>query len=161
VQPRLATFGKTAVGALSGAFPANHKWVNRYALSVAGSLTKLSIYLAPTSTSGQQLLKGLLYADSGGAPGELLGASQQLIFKHSNAAGWYELPFAVPVSVPAGNYWIGLITSGQGKVAGYRYDRVSRSRDGNANPYASGPSNPFDAVTVDAQQMSLYATYSY
>jgi hypothetical protein len=37
---------------------------------------------------------------------------------------------------------------------------VSGSRDYNANSYASGPSNPFGTVTTDAEQMSLYATYT-
>ena len=56
-----------------------------------GSLSKLSIYLAPTGTSGQQLLKGLIYADSGGSPGALLASTEALTFKSTNSAGWYDL----------------------------------------------------------------------
>jgi hypothetical protein len=66
---------------------------------------------------------------------------------------------ASPVKLAAGNYWIGVITGGTGGVAGFRYDSVAGSRDYNFNVYTSGPSNPFGAVSTDAEQTSLYATY--
>jgi hypothetical protein len=37
---------------------------------------------------------------------------------------------------------------------------VAGSRDYNANTYSSAPSNPFGTVTTDAEQTSLYATYT-
>src|SRR6202043_3629812 len=64
-----ATFGKTTIGASPDTFLADRKRVNRYALPTAGTLTKLSVYLAPTSTTGQQLLKGIVYTDNASAPG--------------------------------------------------------------------------------------------
>jgi hypothetical protein len=154
-----ATFGKTNVGASTDAFLAGRKRVNRYALSVGGAVTKLSIYLAPTSTAGEELIKGIIYSDSGGAPSALLGVTEQLTFAQSNAAGWYDMKLASPVKLAAGNYWIGVITGGTGGVAGFRYDSVAGSRDYNFNVYTSGPSNPFGAVSTDAEQTSLYATY--
>jgi subtilisin family serine protease len=159
VQPP-ATFGKTSVGAYSDAFASERKRVNRYALSTAGSLTKLSLYLAPTATSGQEVLKGILYADSATAPGGLLGVTEQLTFKSTNTAGWYDLVFHSAVNLAAGNYWIGVMTGPTASVAGFRFDSVSGSRDFNSNPFASGPTNPFGAVTVDSEQMSIYATYT-
>jgi hypothetical protein len=153
------TFGKTTVGAGTDSFLADRKRVNRYALAAAGSVTKLSIYLAPTGTAGQQLLKGLIYADSSGAPGGLLGVSEPLTFKSTNAAGWYDLVFASPVKLAAGNYWIGVITGASSYVAGFRYDAVSGARDYNPNVYTSAPSNPFGTPSVDPEQTSLYATY--
>src|SRR5207244_983011 len=45
-------------------------------------------------------------------------------------------------------------------VAGFRYDSVAGSRDYNANTYTSPPSDPFGAVTSDAEQTSLFATYA-
>jgi len=79
--PPSTTFGKTSVGASSDSFLADRKRVNRYALPTAGSVSKLSIYLAPTATTGQQLLKGLIYADrrrrAGGAPGHIRSADVQ------------------------------------------------------------------------------------
>src|SRR5437763_1693550 len=74
-QAQAATFGKTTVGASLADYPANRKQVNRYALPTAGSVSKLSSYVAPAGTSGKQVLKGLLYADASGKPGALLAVS--------------------------------------------------------------------------------------
>ena len=155
-----STFGKTSVGASSDTFASERKRVNRYALSTPGSVTKLSVYLAPTATSGQEALKGIIYADSAGAPGALLGVTEQLTFKSTNTAGWYGLALSSPLKLAAGNYWIGVMTGPTASVAGFRFDRVSGSRDYNANTFASGPTNPFGAVTTDSEQTSLYATYT-
>jgi hypothetical protein len=159
--PVAGTIGKTTVGGSSDYFAAERKRVNRYALPTAGSLTKLSIYLAPRGTSGQQVLRGVIYADTGGGgPGALLGVSEPLSFASTNAAGWYDLGFASPPKLAAGNYWIGVLTGASAGVAGFRYDSVAGSRDYNANTYSSGPSNPFGSVTTDSEQTSLYATYT-
>jgi len=160
VQAASAQFGKSAVGASSDTFLAERKRVNRYALPVAGRVTKLSIYLAHTATTGQQSLKGLIYADGGGSPGALLGVSEPLTFTSTSASGWYDLVFGSPISLAAGNYWIGVITGATSGVAGFRYDSVSGSRAYNTNAYTSGPSNPFGAFSSDSEQTSLYATYT-
>ncbi|HEV7528598.1 MAG TPA: S8 family serine peptidase, partial [Solirubrobacteraceae bacterium] len=158
--PPTLTFGKTTVGASSDSFLADRKRVSRYSLSAAGSVTKLSMYLAPTGTSGQQVLKGLVYADASGKPGALVGVSEQLTFKSTNAAGWYDLVFSSPLKLAAGTYWIGAMTGASSNVAGFRYDNVPASRDYNANTYTSGPSDPFGSVSTDGEQASLYATYT-
>jgi hypothetical protein len=160
VEQNAATFGKTSVGASSDVYAANRKRVSRYALTVEGTVSKLSMYLAPTSTAGQQVLEGLIYADSSGSPGALLATSTQLTFKSTNTAGWYDLPFASPLTLSPGNYWIGVITGGSGGVAGFRFDALTSSRDLNSNAYTSGPSNPFGASSTDSEQTSLYATYT-
>jgi hypothetical protein len=157
---QLATFGKTTVGGSSDMFLAERKRVNKYTLSAAGKVSKLSIYLAPTSTSGQQVLKGVIYEDSAGKPAALLGTTSQLTFVSTNSAGWYDLTFPSAVSLAAGNYWIGMITGASSYVAGFRFDSVSGSRDYNANTYSSGPSNPFGSFSADSEQTSLYATYT-
>jgi subtilisin family serine protease len=157
--PQTATFGKTSIGASTDVYTANRKRVSAYALPSAGAVTKLSTYLTPTATSGQQVLEGVIYTDNGGVPAALAGVSQQLSFASTNSPGWYDLVFSKPVKLAAGRYWIGLITGATGKVAGFRYDSVSGSRDYNTNSYSSGPSSPFGSVTTDGEQASLYATY--
>jgi len=156
-----STFGKTTIGASSDAYAANRKRVSLYTLPSAGSVSKLSIYLQPGGASGQQVLEGIVYANSGGAPGALLGTSSPLTFHSTNAAGWYALTFGTSLKLAAGSYWIGVITGATSDVAGFRYDSVSKSRVYNANTYTSGPSNPFGgSLTTDGEQMSLYATYT-
>src|ERR1700682_6375142 len=86
-----ATFGKTSVGASFEPDRANLKGVSRYALATAGSVSKLSVYLQPTGVSGQQAFQGVIYADSGGAPGGLLGTSSPLMFSSAGSARWDDL----------------------------------------------------------------------
>jgi hypothetical protein len=155
-----ATFGKTTVGGSSDSFLSGRKRVSRYALTASGEIDALVVYLAPTSTAGQQGLGGVIYSDVGGKPDALLGVSEQLTFTNNMRAGWYDLHLAAPLRLRVGNYWIGVITGASSHVAGFRYDSVSGSRDYNANPLGSGPSNPFGLVTTDSEQMSLYAAYT-
>ena len=154
-----ATFGKTTVGASKDVFSADRKRAVAYTLPSAGAVSQLSVYLEPTTVSGQQVMKGVVYADAGGAPGALKGVSNQLTFSSTQAAGWYALTFPSALELPAGKYWIGVLTGASALVAGYRYDSVANSRDYNQNTYSAGPSNPFGAPTIDSQQFSLYATY--
>jgi hypothetical protein len=81
-------------------------------------------------------------------------------FVSGQAAGWYTLSFPIASELSAGNYWLGVITSGPGGVAGYRYDTVAAAGAYNANSFAFGPTNPFGTATGDGQQISLYATYT-
>jgi hypothetical protein len=160
VEQGVYTFGKTNIGGSVDSFLADRKRVSRYSLSIAATVSKLSIYLAPTATSGEQVIKGLIYADSSGSPAALLATSAQLTFKSTNTAGWYDLPFSSPPVLAAGSYWIGIITGATSHVAGFRYDSVAGSRDYNENSFASGPTNPFGSFSTDAEQTSLYASYS-
>lgn len=161
VAPAGETFGTPTVGTLSDTMAADRKRVNRYSLSTSASVTKLTAYLAPTGTSGQQLVTGVIYADAGGAPGALVARSDELAFHSTDAAGWYALPLPSPVTLAPGDYWIGLFSGGSTGVAGFRWDSVPGSRIYNTGPYASGPSDPFGSSTaLDGEQMSLYATYT-
>jgi len=155
-----ATFGKTTVGATAQSDPANLKGVSKYALPAAGSLSKLSLYLQPTGTSGQQSLQGVIYAEAAGAPGALLASTNRLTFVSTNTAGWYELALPAALKLAAGNYWIGFISGATTGVAAFRYDTVASALDYNSNAYTSGPSNPFGTPTVLSESISLYATYT-
>jgi Hypothetical glycosyl hydrolase family 15 len=154
-----ATFGKTGIGGTKDSLLANRKRANRYALSGAGEVTKLSIYLEPTTTTGEQKLKGVIYGDESG-PKALLGESKALTFLHTGTAGWYDLTFTTAIKLSAGNYWIGVLSGTTSNVSGIRWDSVTNSRDKNTNEYTSGASNPFGTAEVDSEQMSLYATYT-
>ena len=158
--PTSGTFGVTTVGPSSDAVLADRKRVNRYQLTVAGKVTKLSIYLQPAGVSGTQSFKGLIYSDNAGAPSALLGASSQLMFSSTGSPGWYDLVFPSPVALAPGSYWIGIISGPTSHVAAFRWTSVASSRDYNADAYSSGPTNPFGTPTVDSEQMSIYATYT-
>jgi subtilisin family serine protease len=155
-----ATFGLTTIGANSDTMVADRKRVNRFSLTAAGSVSKLTMYLAPTGTSGQQLIKGVIYADQSGLPGALLAVSNQFTFHSTDAAGWYDFTFPSSVALQPGTYWIGVISGGTSNVTGMRWKSVASSRALSPNSYASGPTNPFGTGTIDAEQMSVYATYT-
>jgi hypothetical protein len=155
-----ATFGQTGVGSRSDVFGADRKRVNKYVLRTNGTVTKLTVYLQPSGTDGQQAIKGIIYADSGGRPSALLAVSTELTFASTNTAGWYDLTFPAPLALGPGTYWIGILSGTSYGVAGYRYTKKNRSRDINSNPYVLGASDPFGSFATDNQLMSLYATYS-
>jgi hypothetical protein len=154
------TCGKTTIGKSSEALLSNLKRVNRCVLPANATVSRLTVYLGHTSTKGQQLIKGIIYADSSGKPGALLGTSSQLTFTSENASGWYPLAFATPLKLAAGTYWIGIITGGNAKVGLERFDKVTNAQDVNTNSYPAGPSNPFGSFKTNSEQMSLYATYT-
>jgi hypothetical protein len=154
------TCGNTSVGRFSDSFVANRKRVNKCVVSVRSAISELVVYLAPTSHSGQQLLKGIVYADSHGAPGALLGTTSEQAFTSTSPAGWYHLPFLpLALLVEPGQYWIGVITGGTKNVAGERYNSVRGAEDFNANAYTLGPSDPFGSFASGNEQMSLYAIF--
>jgi hypothetical protein len=171
-----ATFGKTSVGGVADWFASDRKQVNEYSLPVAGTVSKLSVYLAATATShqarrhrrgvrrinrrqrsGRQVLEGVIYSDANGTPGVLLGTSSELAFTSTSPTRWYDLTFPTPLRLTVGHYWVGVLTGSKAGVAGYRYDRVSRVGKHNAT---AGPINPFGPAATDSRQISLYATYT-
>jgi hypothetical protein len=158
--PAVSTCGKTTVGKVSDQLIADQKRVNACAVPFNAEVTELTIYLAPTSNSGSQVIKGVIYADEKGRPGALEAETGKLTFMSKEAPGWYHLVFATPLKLAAGNYWIGVITGATGKVAGERYDSVANAEDYNANNYTSGASNPFGPVKTTNEEMSLYASFT-
>jgi hypothetical protein len=156
--PPVITLGNSTVGAGADSFAADRKRVNGYTLTQPGTISKLSVYLTPGASAGRELIRGVIYSDSGGAPGSLLAVSNELTFASSQAAGWYDLPLPTPVAVSAARYWVGVITGATSNVAGFRYDAVAGARDYNANSYSLGPSAGFGSFSTDGEQMSIYAT---
>ena len=154
------TFGTTSIGATSDPLTMDRKRVNRYQLPIAANVSKLSVYLQPTGTTGSQLFTGLIYADTNNSPGALLGTTSQITFQSTQQAGWYDLVFPNPVNLPAGNYWIGMISGTSSHIAAFRYQTQTNSRAYNNDQYTNGATNPFGTPTFDSELMSAYATYS-
>jgi hypothetical protein len=109
------TFGQTKPGALEdGGIFANFKVVHSATLSVSGSVTKLSVDAIPGRKPGSEALKAVIYSDSGGSPENLLATGTEVHYQGSvNGSGWFDLPFAAPVTLSPGKYWIGFITGGE------------------------------------------------
>ncbi|HET7051839.1 MAG TPA: hypothetical protein VFI54_26450 [Solirubrobacteraceae bacterium] len=159
LSPCRAWLGKPRIGGSMTGLASDLKAVNRYSLPTAAAGAELRAYLAPNGVPGDQRLRGVVYADAGGAPGALLGVTGEIDFPSSAPAGWYDLPFATPLELSSGDYWLGLISGPQPDVAAFAYDPVPDSRAGNANAYAAGPTDPFGPIVTDNAQMSLYLVY--
>ena len=167
-QPCLTELGEPEIGAQSRGLEADVKQVTRYSLPTQGYALGINVYLQPTGLSGQQLLQGVIYADSGGAPGPLLGTTSPFTFPSTAPAGWYTLdlprnrtpqnPSGLLLLAP-GAYWIGVIAGGDAGVAGVAYDPVPADLAYNANAFSAGPSNPFGPIAVRDERISTYLTY--
>jgi uncharacterized repeat protein (TIGR01451 family) len=157
---RTFTCGKTTLGKTADPLIANQKRVNACALLVSATLTELVFYVAPTSFKGTEVLQGVLYAESKGGPGALLGTTEKFTFSSKEAAGWHHFVFAKPLKLKAGEYWFGVLTGNSGKVAGERWDSVPKAEDFNSNSFTAGASNPFGAFKNTNEQMSLYGVFT-
>jgi chitodextrinase len=147
--------GYTGVGVSKSGFSSDHKRASAYSIGQSVRVSKVYVYLQPSSTSGQQVMKGVIYADSNKA---LLAASYEKTFHSTDKAGWYPMTLTKPVTLAPGKYGIGILTGGSSYVANFRYNSVSNIRAFSNNSYSSGPSNPFGKYTLDFYQMSLYAS---
>jgi glucose/arabinose dehydrogenase len=156
------TFGTTTPGASIDTASANLKEVSKYT-AVAGNVTKLTGYVSGLgAATGSQKIKAVIYADSGGNPGALLGVSNEVTMNAGTAWAWKDFTFANPVAVQAGTIWMGYIASTTGELTQLRYDTSSGELRYNVNSggYAAGPTNPFGTPTISSKHYSLYATYT-
>jgi hypothetical protein len=167
-QPCLSELGDVEIGALSAPLESDVKQVTRYSLPTPGYARDVDVYLQPTATPGQQTLEGLIYADSGGAPGPLLGTTAPFTFPSTAPAGWYalKLPRQRTAQNPSGllllqpgDYWLGFVAGGDPAVAAVAYDAASADLAYNANPFAAGPSDPFGPISTRDERVSMYLTY--
>jgi hypothetical protein len=160
--------GQPLTGSQYAPLGADVKTVNPYSLPTVAHGSDLRIYLRPSGVPGQQVLTGVVYADSNGTPGALVGTTEQFTFSSNDAPGWYDLAFArhrtrqnpsgLLVMKP-GRYWIGVIGGTEGGVAAVAYNELPGGQASSANPYTAGPSNPFGPFTTGGAQLSLYLQY--
>ena len=156
------TFGDSAVYTSIDTAGQNLKEATQYT-AIAGNVTKLTGYVSGLgSTTGNQKLRAVIYGDSSGSPGALLGVSNEVTINAGRAWGWTDFVFPSPVAVQSGPIWMGYIGSGTGDLTQLRYLSQAGAVRWNvdAGGYADGPSNPFGAGTSSNKHYSLYATYS-
>jgi PKD repeat protein len=156
----VTTFGTTTPGTKTDSASANVKEVSKYTAPVAGNVTKVTAYISGLgSTSGSQKIRAVVYTDSGGNPGTLLGQSAELTINAGRAWGWVDFTFSGGVAIPAGTVWIGFIGATKNDLTQIRYDAVSNDLKYNTNTYTNGPSSPFGSPRTSSKHYSIYATY--
>ena len=158
-----STFGTTTVGASIDTASVDLKEVSKYTAPQAGSVLKLTGYVSGLGAgSGSQPIRAVIYADSAGSPGALLGTSNEVIISAGRAWGWVDFTFPSPVAISAGTVWMGYIGGATNDLTQLRYDTLSGDLRYNGNPggYAAGPSNPFGSPVLSNKHYSLYGTFN-
>lgn len=154
----MPTFGKTTTGGQSGDVYGGFKYVGSYALGVEGWASKLTADLDGLGAgTGAQTVRGVIYADSAGQPGSLLAQGTDVSVADSQVRGWVDLPFANPVHLPAGTYWLGVADSGG---ASQTVRLWSTYNVGHGRHSSGGITDPFGTGTVDDDDVAVYATYT-
>lgn len=133
--------------------------VDRFTLTEAGTITKLYLRSGPDSTAGSNL-KGLIYADNAGFPGELLAVGSPVAVPAG--ASWFASVMD-NVVLPAGDYWLGAVMDNyQGTID------FAPGTSPNSILWASGvsytdPPNPMFTdpapTTTYTVDLSVYAEY--
>jgi PKD repeat protein/glucose/arabinose dehydrogenase len=155
------TFGTTTPGTSVDTATANYKVASRYTAPSAGTVSKVTGYISGLgAASGSQPVRAVIYADSGGNPGALLGVSNQVSIAAGQAWGWVDFTFPSAVSVTAGTVWIGYIAGTTSDLTQLRYDPLTNDMRYNANTYSSGASNPFGTPATVGFHYSIYATFT-
>jgi len=118
-------------------------------LSQGGTVQNLSFYVA---TASGQLRLGI-YSNSGNNPGTLL--AQTAAF--TSVTGWNTQPVTIPVSLPAGTYWLAFLPQNNSLQA--RYENTGSSRGYNY-VFGSLPATFSSSPESQTKHYSLYATLS-
>jgi hypothetical protein len=156
-----STFGTTTVGTATDYATADLKEVSVYSVAQAGSVSKLTGYISGLgASSGSQRLRAVLYADSSGSPGALLGTSNEITVAGGKAWGWVDFPFPSAISISAGKVWMGYIATSTSNLTQLRYSSVTNELHYNNNSYSSGASSPFGTPKLASMHYSLYGTYA-
>ena len=154
------TFGNGVVGTTTGQGFAGRKRVSRFTLGEEARVTAL-VMSAQNPGPGAQVMKGVIYAGTATAPLALVGVTSQVSVPAGQGLGWITLPFASPVVLPPGTYWLGNHTGQAGNLV-YRYvNTAAEPRLLSDDGYADGPSNLFGPPTFTyVGRLSTYAVYN-
>jgi hypothetical protein len=157
-----ATFGNTTVGASSTYSSPDYVLASRFTLSADGAVSKVTASVKGSGTSGSQALRAVVYADFGGAPAGLKGTSQEVLVSWNAGRAWVDFTFATPLSLPAGDYWLGLHAGPRigDALTYYAYDVLVGGQRTKYDTYSNGASDPFGTATSKDRTMSVYATYA-
>jgi len=116
----MSVFGSETQGGMAAyiSTPRALAW-GKYTLAESGAVTSIDIYT--DCGAYDTYVKGCIWDDDGdsGKPGTLKGVSAERNLR-SLSAGWYQLTFASPVALSAGNWWLGMISGGTTGAA-HRY----------------------------------------
>ena len=165
----MGTFGNSSIAGISwnwfepGAteLPKN---INRFTLTEAGYITKLSAYLENISTGHQACqVKGIIF-DVLGEPNNLVGVSLATDIADNLSPAWVDLTFSPAVYLAAADYYLGTFCdlNADGLAQAYQASGgIYRGDFVDALGFADGPDTPWDTAGDghDTITLCIYATY--
>ena len=157
-----STFGTTTPGTLIDIASTDLKEVSKFTAPSGGSVVKLTGYVSGLGAgTGAQKVRAVLYADSGGNPGNLLGVSNEVTISAGRPWGWVDFTFPAQVAIQSGTVWMGYIAGSTGDLTQLMCSSVTNDLryNTNAGGYAAGASNPFGSSVPYDFHYSMYATY--
>jgi hypothetical protein len=170
--PALATgggeqgiFGNTSQGnSVKQRLSANYKFASPYVLDKSGVVTDLRVDVGRNyedfGPPPGQLIRGVIYSDSGGLPNTLLGQSDEVNRDSWNAREWLDLTFNPGVALTAGTYWLGIHAGSTDNGSFFYFDTLAGKWSYVADTYADGPSAGYGTGIVQTHNLAIYATYT-
>ena len=155
-------FGKTAVSATLNSKGADFKVGSKFTLTEAALVDAVYPYIDIVAGTGGAPSRAMIYRVSDGA---LMGTTAEQTISGASPSNWFRHPFATPLALPAGDYWLMWHTGAYTGTATFNWigdAAASGNFFANNDTYSDGPSDPIGANTTgnSARQMSIYATYS-
>lgn len=150
------SFGTMQIGISRQNTSNDRVWISKFVLAEPANVQQLVVHFEVTGAQGSSV-RGIVYADSNGTPTTLLGTTNVVDAPQMQAA-WVPLPFATPLMLSPGTYWLGTQNSNaigiayQSSTGASKFSNDAFS-DGAAMPYAGGG-------TTFALQLSVYAEYT-
>lgn len=157
----MAVFGKITDGASNSASSADRMFVSTATPASSGTATSVTVRCWITAGTG--VGRGVIYANSAGAPGALLATSDELTISNTaEAENVFTLSGANQIAIVSGTpYWIGWAWDDPGVAS------MTTSRDATASgrqeqvfTYPTMP-NPFGtAAAINTGPIDAYVTYT-
>lgn len=153
----MATFGNTGQPGSSSSYQANQAGCAKFTLSEDGEVSKVTFY---ASANAGVYAKACIWAADGGSgePGTLKGVSAAVAV--GTTLGFHDFTFASPISLTAGDYYLGFVSGGSSFVVRYTTEAGRAYRYDLGQTYST-PVNWRNASDnhLDGYTMGVYATY--
>jgi hypothetical protein len=149
------TFGKTNIGGSTDGWSENREALSKFTLNDRASVQSITAYMQ-VNAGGHMTYA--IYNVSGGAPGTLLGKTQEINARSDGGWAWQTASFASPLTLSPGDYYL---LAGVDITFQIKYDTLAGDGYGDGygdHTYPNYPST-WSGGAADDKRRSIYATY--
>lgn len=157
VRAYAATCGKTTIGASNTGVndEIEGSWCE---LIEAGEVSKLTAYISTATADNKNYIAAMYEWDADNDAGVLVGTTQVAL--GNQVAAWVDFPFASPLSVEAGKYFLVLYAENTSGSELFYYDAEAAKGIVLGRTYDGAFPNPMTGETGQDREFSIYATYT-